>query len=91
MDEDRVATPAEAVKEYARNIGADYPDHAWLLTSYDTWEPNPHYVGLPVPHPEADYEFEGVEPPGFDSDERRDAVTNPEAHCYTGPDDDIPF
>lgn len=51
---DRVATPAEACKEFAWNYGMDHPDKAWLLSDYDTWEKNPHYKGPPVPHPEDD-------------------------------------
>ena len=43
--EDHVATPSEAMREYARNVGQDQTDTAWILTDYDTWEPNPFYVG----------------------------------------------
>lgn len=49
---DANATPSEARREFAYNAGADYPDRAWLLTDWDTWESNPHYQGPPVPHPE---------------------------------------
>jgi len=58
-EEDHLATPAEAVAEYARNIGGEYPDRAWLLHDWDVWVANPHYVGPPVMHPEmAMYEEE---------------------------------
>ncbi len=45
---------AEACREYAREHGAQHPDHAWILTPFDTWEPNPSYHGPAVPHPEED-------------------------------------
>lgn len=44
-DTDQLATPAEACREYARNVGAERPDRPWILTDYDTWQPNPHFVG----------------------------------------------
>ena len=53
-----LATPTEACREFARNMGAEYPDRAWLLTSYDTWEANPYYQGPPQRHPEDDPEEE---------------------------------
>lgn len=56
MYEDNLATPADACKEYARNVGAMDPDKAWILTDYDTWERNPSYVGPPQPHPD-DFEI----------------------------------
>jgi len=55
MEYDSVATPAEAMKEYAAAIGGEYPDQEWILTSWDTWEKNPHYQGAPGPHPEEDW------------------------------------
>ncbi len=51
---DRCATIPEAIREWAHNVGAEYPDRAWLNSNYDTWEKNPFYSGPPVPHPEAD-------------------------------------
>jgi hypothetical protein len=54
-EEDRLATPTEACREYARNVGAEQPDRAWILTDYDTWERNPFYHGPPAPHPEDDF------------------------------------
>ena len=50
--EDRLATPTEACREYARNVGVDHPDRPWILTDFDTWERNPFYHGPPAPHPE---------------------------------------
>jgi hypothetical protein len=62
--EDHIATPAEACKEYARNYGSDHPEQAWILTDFDTWEPNPFYHGPPVQHPEDDRpEVENYQPP----------------------------
>jgi hypothetical protein len=56
-EHDEMATPTEAMREFARNYGADHPDRAWVLTDFDVWMPNPHYQGPPVPHPES-YEAE---------------------------------
>jgi len=50
--EDRMATPGEAAKEYAHNVGMDHPDRPWILTNWDSWERNPFYNGPPHPHPE---------------------------------------
>lgn len=52
--EERVASPAEAMAEYADNVGIDRPDMAWILTDYDVWMANPHYCGPAVRHPEDD-------------------------------------
>lgn len=50
------ATPAEAAREYAVNVGREHPDRAWILTPFDSWKPNPFYSGPPVRHPEDDPE-----------------------------------
>ncbi len=60
--ESRLATPSEAVAEFGRNAGMDYPERAWLLHDWDVWVPNPHYRGPPVPHPESDEAYEYPEP-----------------------------
>ena len=52
----RVASPAEAIAEFAWNAGAEDPDRAWLSHDWDVWVKNPHYAGPPVPHPESDWE-----------------------------------
>lgn len=52
-----LATPRGACLEYARNVGAEDQSRAWILTNWDTWEPNPFYVGPVVRHPE-DYDAE---------------------------------
>ena len=80
-EEDRLATPSEACKEYARNYGSDRPERAWILTDFDTWERNPFYSGPKVPHPEDDYY--GDEP----SDESVEVFEPQESF----PPDDIPF
>lgn len=54
QEEDRLATPQEAAREYGRNAGMDNPDRPWILTPWDTWERNPCYQGPPAPHPEDD-------------------------------------
>lgn len=54
-EEDRLATPAEACREHAENVGRDHADVAWILSPFDTWHRNPFYRGAPVPHPEDDH------------------------------------
>ena len=51
--EEPLATPSEACREFARNIGAERPEQPWILTGRDTWERNPFYHGPPVPDPES--------------------------------------
>ncbi len=43
-----------ALEQYGAVYGAEAPDRAWILTPYDTWEPNPYYRGPPARHPEED-------------------------------------
>jgi hypothetical protein len=49
---DQLATPSDAVREWAWNAGAERPEQAWLLHDWDVWVKNPHYTGSDVPHPE---------------------------------------
>lgn len=42
----------QAIREWAWNVGAEYPNEAWLLSDLDTWERNPFYRGPAQPHPE---------------------------------------
>src|SRR5208337_2474627 len=56
----RMATPAEADREWATNAGSDRPDQAWILSDRDVWYQNPAYQGPPVSHPE-DYEDEKLD------------------------------
>lgn len=43
-----------AVAQFAADRGRDRPDLAWILSPFDTWEPNPFYTGPAQPHPEFD-------------------------------------
>jgi hypothetical protein len=47
-----LATPADAMREYAENVGREHKDRAWILTDYDVWVRNPFYTGPDQPHPE---------------------------------------
>ena len=51
-EEDRMATPQDAEREYAENFGRMRPDIAWICTPRDQIMRNPFYVGLPQPHPD---------------------------------------
>lgn len=58
-DMTELATPREAVREWAWNVGW-YPrfiGQAWLLHDWDVWERNPHYTGPACPHPEDEEEM----------------------------------
>ena len=44
----------EAVRQWAWDKGGDVPDRQWILSPYDSWERNPHYVGPDQGHPEYD-------------------------------------
>jgi hypothetical protein len=48
---DHIATEVEAMTEYADNLGANLSQCQWILTDYDVWVQNPHYVGEPQRHP----------------------------------------
>jgi hypothetical protein len=49
-----LANEQDSCREFARNVGREYPERAWISTPFDTWEPNPFYVGPAVPHPYSD-------------------------------------
>jgi hypothetical protein len=49
-----LATMRDAVREYATNVGHERPTVQWILSDYDSWEPNPFYVGPDLGHPECD-------------------------------------
>ena len=51
-----LATMKDAVQEYALWVGRDKPYTQWILSDYDSWEKNPHYVGPDQGHPESDEE-----------------------------------
>lgn len=59
-EEGPLATEADAVREYTRNVGRDRADQEWILSPYDSWERNPFYQGPEGRHPEdydeSDYE-----------------------------------
>ena len=48
-----LATMTDAVQEYAMWVGQDKPLTQWILSDYDSWEKNPHYIGPDQGHPEA--------------------------------------
>ena len=58
-EDDRMATPEEAVREWADNCGADACriNSQWLLHDLDVWVLNPHDTGPAQRHPE-DHEDE---------------------------------
>jgi len=49
----------QAIREWVWIVGAERPDQQWLLTDYDSWEPNPHYHGPDQGHPEDYYDYAG--------------------------------
>jgi len=52
----RCSTEAEWDAAEARELGANRPDLAWVLTDRDVWHANPFYEGPPQPHPE-EYDY----------------------------------
>lgn len=48
----------EALRDYALNVGQNFPEKAWINTPHDTWELNPFYRGPAVPHPESHAPYE---------------------------------
>lgn len=98
-----IASDSEAIKEYARNAGADHPERAWILTPWDVWERNPFYQGPPQRHPEAyddDYGLPGGRttrlPVTYGRRVDQDEEDDRHSHAGHGPnesaaDDDIPF
>jgi len=89
---DMAPTTQELVREWASQYGSAHTDQQWLLSDWDTWERNPHYVGPEQRHPE-DYVLdiereEDYEPLSVDVHRERE---------YTWPDYvagdslDIPF
>ena len=53
----RYSTDSEWDHAEALELGAQYPERAWIGTDRDVWHANPFYKGAPVPHPE-DHEWE---------------------------------
>ncbi len=60
QEDSRLATMAEADREYADNVGRENPDQAWILSDRDVWYSNPFYRGEPQPHPES-YDWPDIE------------------------------
>jgi len=93
-EEDRVATPAEAMHEYAYNVGEydRYKDSQWILTDYDVWVINPHYRGRPQPHPEETcYMTEEEVQYWVDRAVAKSEFVGPPRPSARQLDDDIPF
>lgn len=88
-EDEHLATPSEAVAEFAHNYGMDHPELAWLLHDWDVWVANPFYIGPKVPHPEDDYASE--EAPGFDTPVPPNPDSQDEPEGLLSEDDDIPF
>ncbi len=91
-----LATDQDSCREYARNVGRENPNRAWINTPQDSWERNPFYCGPAAPHPEEEpFDSDGdmnraPEWTGFDSAEMDDCgpLENPERDdrdCATGP------
>lgn len=55
-DIDDVATDQDWDRADARQSGMENPDQAWVCTDRDVWHANPYYKGLPVPHPNLEWE-----------------------------------
>lgn len=93
-EEDRLASPSDAMREYAIVVGGyeRYRNSQWILTDYDVWVINPYYRGKPQPHPEeceymTEEEFESY---GDRVIAQREFIGPPSpAPVYN--DDDIPF
>jgi len=77
----------ESDREYARNVGMDNPDQAWILAPSDAWIKNPFYSGPPVGHPEDDDE-EQYDPTDMHD---YDAESINEFYTYVTGDGEIPY
>lgn len=51
-DDTHLATEQEADQEYARYVGQQNSEKAWILSDRDVWYANPAYCGPVVRHPE---------------------------------------
>lgn len=55
--DERTALPAtmrDLLGDWARSVGDERPEVAWLLSDLDVWVRNPYYRGPAAPHPECD-------------------------------------
>jgi len=69
MDQDAMSQceyNTAAIAEYASAYGVTDTTSAWVLTPFDSWERNPHYVGLRIPHPEDDDAMFYIDEVGLD-------------------------
>jgi len=64
-----------SVREYARNVGRERTDCAWILSLLDSWERNPFYVGPLQTHPEDDYANADIDEDGWTDELERDMLT----------------
>ena len=90
-EHDALATPADAIREWVWNVGADCPEREWLCSDYDSWVKNPHYKGEPGPHPEQDPEEENYSKEGEVDFDGVDEVAESEAYAWNDAQEDFPF
>jgi|TARA_R110002012_G_C11587928_1_gene605958 hypothetical protein len=50
-----IATDEDWDRAEARELALENPDTAWICTNRGAWHFNPHYKGLPMPHPEQEW------------------------------------
>ena len=84
-EQDHVATPREAVREWAYNCGGDPSrlNSQWLLHDFDVWVRNPHYLGPEQRHPDDER--------NDDDETLDDAPTSPSAAIAPAADHDLEF
>jgi len=70
-----LATHLDSAREYARDVGNERTDCAWILPPFYSWERNPFYVGPPQPHPEDDYANADIDEDGWTDELERDMLT----------------
>jgi hypothetical protein len=87
FEDDVLATPSDAVREYVRYVGSTRQDSAWIFSQYDTWELNPYYSGPAQPHPEHDNDM--YETPSMEEEivEHQERIIEESLNQH----DDIPF
>jgi hypothetical protein len=90
------ATTSDAVREHVRWVGGEHPDSAWILSPFDTWEPNPLYRGardgIADRHPEDERTDEEIRA-AIEASKLRALGIDPQDPCLVVPsaDDDILF
>lgn len=99
--DDRLATEAEADREYAHAVGEMDRTRPWILSDRDVWYANPYYNGPAVPHPE-DEIYEAIDLFFFNSQNAlgkcpdlvqiaSGVIRNGKVFWDNGIDDEIPF